>query len=357
LRIETYIREFKEVLDGFVSDYLTDLMESAQKRTNGAGRGVADLYGVFREAGRGGKCIRGALVKLGHEIASGRPADERILPAAAAFEIFQTGILGHDDIIDKSPLRRGRDSIWRAAARTAEGGEDLHYGTSQAICLGDVGLVLASRLVAESAFGAERKIEALSVFHTAQLNTLDGEMLDVLLSRAKDYGDEDGILRVAGLKTAWYTIVGPMQLGAVLAGGPRRGLLRDIEAFGLSLGVAFQLRDDILGIRAAEREIGKSNTSDIAEGKVTLLIHHALKKASAEDRRRLLEIYGRPSVSDADREAVQAIFAATGAFDAAARRAERCLGEARRLIPGMTDDARHADLLTQLSDMMFLRNT
>jgi geranylgeranyl diphosphate synthase type I len=332
-------------------------MESARKRTagaglGGAGRGAADLYGIFREAGLGGKCIRGALVKLGHEIASGRPADERILPAAAAFEIFQTAILGHDDIIDKSPLRRGKDSIWRAAALTAEG--DVHYGTSQAICLGDVGFILANRLVAESAFGAERKIEALSVFNPAQLNTMNGEMLDVLLSRAKDYDDEDGILRVASLKTAWYTIVGPMQLGAVLAGGSR-SLLGGMEAFGMSLGVAFQLKDDILGIRAAEREIGKSNTSDIAEGKVTLLIHHALKNASAEDRRRLREIYGRPSVSDADREAVQAIFAATGAFDAAARRAERCLGEAKRLIPAMTDDAEHAALLTQLSDMMFLR--
>ncbi|MDR2174782.1 MAG: polyprenyl synthetase family protein [Synergistaceae bacterium] len=349
MNIETYIREFKEVLDGFISGYLADL---ARRRAESAGRGVADLYAVFKEAGRGGKCIRGALVKLGHEIASGRPADGRILPAAAAFEIFQTGILSHDDIIDKSPLRRGKDSIWQASARTMDG--DLHYGMSQAICLGDVGLVLANRLVAESAFDAERKIEALSVFHAAQLNTMDGEMLDVLLSRVKDYDDENGILKIASLKTAWYTIAGPMQLGAVLAGGPP-DLLRCMEDFGLSLGVAFQLKDDILGIRAAEKEIGKSNTSDIAEGKVTLLIRHALKNASADDRRRLREIYGHPSVSEADRETVQEIFSSTGAFDAAARRAERCLCEAKRLIPGMARSAEHAALLTQLSDMMFLR--
>jgi geranylgeranyl pyrophosphate synthase len=233
---------------------------------------------------------------------------------------------------------------------------DVHYGTSQAICLGDVGLILANKLIAESAFDAERKVEALSVFHAAQLNTMDGEMLDVMLSRVKDYGDEDGILKIASLKTAWYTIVGPMQLGAVLAGGPD-GLLCSIEEFGLSLGVAFQLKDDILGIRAAEKETGKSNTSDIAEGKVTLLIHHALKNASAEDRRRLLEIYGRPSVSDADRQTVQAIFSSTGAFDAAARLAEHRLGEAKRLIPAMTQNLEHAALLTQLSDMMFFRKT
>jgi geranylgeranyl diphosphate synthase type I len=270
-------------------------------------------------------------------------------------------------------LRRGRDSLWRASALTLGGGgegpgpvdphsvlshEDLHYGTSQAICLGDIGLILANGLIAESAFDAERKIEALAVFRAAQLNTMDGEMLDVLLSRTKDYGDEDGILKIASLKTAWYTIAGPMQLGAVLAGGPRtRNLLRDMESFGLSLGVAFQLKDDVLGVQAAEEDIGKSNTSDIAEGKVTLLIHHALKNAPADDRRRLKEIYGRPSVSDADRETVQAIFTSTGAFDAAARRAELCLGEARRLIPNMARNAEHAALLAQLSDKMFFRKT
>jgi geranylgeranyl diphosphate synthase type I len=234
------------------------------------------------------------------------------------------------------------------------GEEYTHYGTSQAICLGDVGFILANRLIAESAFDAEKKIEALSVFHTAQMNTLDGEMLDVLLSTARDYGDGDGILRIASLKTAWYTIAGPMQLGAVLAGAPQ-GLLRGLEDFGLSLGVAFQLRDDILGIQAAEEETGKSGASDIAEGKATLLIHYALKNASADDRRRLSEIYGRPSVSESDREAVQAIFSSTGAFDAVARYAERCLGEAKRLIPGVTRDAQYAALLTQLSDMVFLR--
>jgi geranylgeranyl diphosphate synthase type I len=349
MNIKTYICDFKEVLEGFISAYLTDLV---QKRAESAGKGVAELYAVFKEAVRGGKCIRGVLVKLGHEIASGCPADERILPAAAAFEIFQTGILGHDDIIDNSPLRRGKDSIWRASARTM--GEDIRYGTSQAICLGDVGFILANSLLAKSAFSAERKIEALSIFHTAQLNTLDGEMLDVLLSRAKDYGDEDDILRIASLKTAWYTIAGPMQVGAALAGAPP-SLLRGLEDFGLSLGVAFQLKDDILGIQAAEEETGKSSTSDIAEGKATLLIHYALKNASADDRRRLLEVYGRPSVSESDREAVQAIFSSTGAFDAVARYAERRLGEAKRLIPGVTRNADHAALLTQLSDMVFLR--
>jgi geranylgeranyl diphosphate synthase type I len=339
--IGAYIREFKNVLDPFILEYL-------RKFTLSRAEGARGLYALFMEAGRGGKCIRGALVKLGYEIAAGRPADEGILPAAAAFEVFQTGILAHDDIIDKSPLRRGKDALWRAAARG-----DTHYGVSQAICLGDVGIVLAEGLIAESPFGADRKLEALSVFREALLKTMDGEMLDVLLSREKNYGDAEGILRIAELKTAWYTVAGPMRLGAALAGAQEKSL-GEMERFGIALGTAFQIRDDILGVRASESETGKSGASDIAEGKVTLLIHHALKNAVPAERRRLSEIYGRPPVSEEARKTVTDLFESTGAFSAAERWAEERVEEAVKRIPELTRDTGHAELLRQLSGMMLL---
>ena len=112
--IEEYIHSCKKVLEPYIDSYLAGLIEERA----GSDRGLAELYEIFREAGRGGKCIRGTMVKLGYEIALGQPAGEEILPACAAFEILQTAILGHDDVIDKSPLRRGRDSIWRAIMKT-----------------------------------------------------------------------------------------------------------------------------------------------------------------------------------------------------------------------------------------------
>jgi len=301
ITIEEYIRSCKKALSPYIDGYLTGLIEN---RASSDHR-LAELYETFKEAGRGGKCIRGSLVKLGYEIALGRLTGgcEEILPACAAFEILQTAILGHDDVIDKSPLRRGRNSIWRALAagmearRTAakvigandRNFDDTHYGISQAICLGDVGIVLANRLVAESTFDAARKIEALKTFHDVQLNTVDGEMLDVLMSYEKDYSDEEGILKIARLKTAWYTIIGPLRLGAVL-GGASGELLDAMSRYGMFLGTAFQLRDDILGINATEAEIGKSNTSDIAEGKVTLLAYYAMKRATPAQLEQLRRI-------------------------------------------------------------------
>jgi len=366
--IAEYILSCREALSPYIDRYLTNLIENRAKSDHR----LAELYETFREAGRGGKCIRGSLVKLGYEITLGCSAGEceKILPACAAFEILQTAILGHDDVIDKSPLRRGRNSIWRdlavgmEARRTmsnvSEAGDrsfdDVHYGISQAICLGDAGFILANRLVTESSFDSDRKIEAMKTFLDVQLNTLDGEMLDVLLSYEKDYSDEEGILKVARLKTAWYTIIGPLRLGAVL-GGASGELLDAMSRYGMFLGTAFQLRDDILGIKATEAEIGKSNTSDIAEGKVTLLAYYAMKRATPAQLEQLRQIYGSGAVSEAGRLTVCDIFESTGAFVETARKAETCLAEAAEIIGEMTRNSEQAALLTQLGDLMARRKS
>ncbi|MDR2136682.1 MAG: polyprenyl synthetase family protein [Synergistaceae bacterium] len=345
--IEKYIRAYRKTLEPYIDAYLAGL---AAKQATHSGREVANLYEIFREAGRGGKCIRGSLVKLGHEIAAGRTSDDSLLPASAAFEIFQTAVLCHDDIIDKSPLRRGKESVWQAIAQRST----TDYGVSQAICLGDAGFFLANRLVAGSSFGLAEKAEAMKVFLDVQSNTVDGQMLDVYLSRQKDYGDEASIVKVASLKTAWYTVVGPLQLGAVL-GGASPGLLAAMERYGMSLGIAFQLRDDILGVKAKEAETGKSNTSDIAEGKATLLVHYAMKRATPGQLATLRRVYGREDVSEEDRATIGDIFDATGAFAEVARRAEAYLAEAEKVVEDMTKDAEQTQLLRQLGNMMFRR--
>ena len=364
ITIEEYISSCKKVLEPYIDEYLTELIK---KR---AYCGLAELYETFRDAGRGGKCIRGSLVKLGYEIALGRPAGEEILSACAAFEIFQTAILGHDDIIDKSPLRRGKNSIWRAlgvglerrqAAQSNCGAENrssdvFHYGISQAICLGDIGIILANRLITESAFEADKKIEACNTFLDVQLKTVDGEMLDVLMSYEKNYSEEENIYRVSILKTAWYTIAGPLLLGATF-GGASAGLLDAMRRYGLSLGIAFQLRDDILGINATEAEIGKSNISDISEGKVTLLAYYAIKRATPVQLEKLRQIYGNETVSESDRIAVLDIFKSTGAFDEVAEKIESYLTEAAGIVKEITQNSEQSSLLTQLGNMMTQRKS
>ncbi|MDR1740812.1 MAG: polyprenyl synthetase family protein [Synergistaceae bacterium] len=325
--IDEYVDGVKGQLNAFVSDLLAREPHVPELNC---------LYEVFRSASRGGKCLRGALVRLGCETASGCQADDRILPVAAAFEVFQTGILAHDDVIDRSALRRGRDSVWKAAAKTGDG--DQHYGVSQAICLGDVAIVTADRLIAQSGYPAEAKLLALSMFHEAVLNTLDGEMLDVLfswegLADPRRY-DEESALLIARLKTAWYTVAGPLRVGAALAGASAP-LLSAMRDFGVALGVAFQIRDDVLGVTADDSATGKSGT-DVDEGKVTLLIAHALAHASEDDRAFLEAKYGHPPISPDERRRVVEIFGSTGAFEASERCGKGYHDEALSVIPRIT---------------------
>src|SRR5579884_2564972 len=229
-------------------------------------------------AAEGGKRIRGMLVKLGYEL-SGAGYSKEIIKVAAAYEIFQTAILAHDDVIDKSPLRRGQPTIFNAL-----GGD--HYALSQAICLGDIGFFQAFEMISNTNFPDELKTAALSSFSRTMTETALGQMLDIEIPAKKLPRKEEDALVIFQLKTARYTISGPLLLGAILGGADQK-IRENIKKFGDYLGIAYQIHDDILGVFGTEKEIGKSVTSDIEEGKQTLLITKALEKASLGEKRKL----------------------------------------------------------------------
>lgn len=189
----------------------------------------------FKNACMGGKRIRGVLCKLGYEIAGGLA--EEIYKVGAALEILHTGILIHDDIIDQSPTRRNQPSVYQAL-----GGD--HYGISQAITLGDIGLYLAFKIIAKTDFPSESKIKILEYLSQTIIKTGFGQLLDVEFSLEKNAKEKD-LRLLYTLKTANYTIAGPFILGAILGGGDEQ-LIRALGEFGENLGIAFQIQDDIL---------------------------------------------------------------------------------------------------------------
>lgn len=202
-----------------------NILNDQRKKIQNISPDLASLFDEFIKANKGGKKIRGFLVRLGYELAGGRDK-ESILTPAAAYEIFHTSILAHDDIIDQSPTRRGRPSLYKSV------------GVEQAITLADAGFFLAMKIISESKFEEKLKNEALKMFSKTMIDTAIGQMLDIA------HGDPQ---TVALLKTARYTIAGPLILGAILAGlGPTSPRLRRVWEFGENLGIAFQIRDDIL---------------------------------------------------------------------------------------------------------------
>lgn len=301
---------------------------------------------AFIKACAGGKKIRGALINLGYQIAG--ESSEAILDVAAAYEIFHTSILAHDDVIDQSPIRRGRPSLYRVLG----GG---HHGISQTISLGDLGFFLASKIISGSDFADKKKVLALEYFAKTTIDTALGEMLDVELPYLDKKRQEKDVLVIMKYKTARYSVSSPLQLGAILAGGNQK-LTKDLGVFGESLGIAFQIQDDILGVFGDEKELGKSNKSDIEEGKNTLLIVEALKKATPKQKKQLHKYYGSGTLSVSGLKIVREIFQETKALNYAQKQADKYITLAKKSIPGLTKDFKMSTLLEQMSEYLVERN-
>ena len=177
------------------------------------------------------------MVKLGYELAGGTPNLE-ILKIGAALEILHAALLIHDDIADQSLTRRDQPSLYQAF-----GGD--HYGISQAINIGDIALLLPVRIITESSFLGEYKLKALSYLSRIIINTGWGQVLDVEMTQKGTDVTEEDINFININKTAKYTIAGPLQIGAILSGAEEK-LISSLGEFGENLGIAYQIKDDIL---------------------------------------------------------------------------------------------------------------
>lgn len=301
------------------------------------------------EATVGGKRLRGALVKLGFDLAQNHlhtRGVSKIIEVAAAVEIFQTALLIHDDIIDQSTTRRGRATTYRKL-----GGD--HHGQSLALILGDAGFFLGFNLLLKSNFPPPIKERALKRFNDSLSYTCLGQILDIEVPRAKVLLEKD-LFDIFYLKTAHYSLIGPLQLGASLAGADDN-LLTLLEEFGKDLGVAFQLQDDILGIFGEEKSLGKSVSSDVEEGKATLLLSYAMDKAN-QAQKKVLAHYGRGKLTKIQLEAIRRVFVETGALSYAKETAFFFTDKAKRLIKKVTGDTKMQVLLTEMSDFLISRS-
>ena len=315
----------------------------------GVSPGLEKIFQKFSASSKGGKRIRGALVLLGYQISGGKDLN-KVLDAAVAYEIFQTAILAQDDVIDKSLFRRLKPSLYNSL-----GGD--HKAISETICLSDLGFFICFKLLSalevedsSKISGAALQVKAISLFSQSLTQTVLGQMLDIETPFFKKGFLEKDSLKIALLKTAAYTISGPLLLGATLAGADSK-ILKQLKVFGDNLGVAFQIQDDILGVFGDEKLTGKPTGDDIKECKATLLISYAQKKGSNEERGILEKNYGKPEVNQKGIEAIKEIFIKTGALDYAKDQAEVYFEKARQALKGLEQG-----LLYSLIDFLSIRS-
>lgn len=296
------------------------------------------------EQNKGGKRIRGALIKLGELIAS-RGEKSNYLAAAASYEFFQTSILIHDDIIDKSDTRRKKTTIHVESAKNIadlqgkhiSNADAQHYGISRALCIGDYGFFISYQILAECPVDAFVLSKLYKIYSQIYAITCEGEIMDTVLPFTKisisdEYDKyESMVMKIYEYKTAWYTLAGPLMIGAICGGadGELLSVLRDIA---IPLGIAFQIKDDLLGVYSSEEVLGKSVLSDIRENKQTILLGIAYLRADEMQRKLIDQHYGMKEADEHDLEIIRKVFEETGARNYAEKEIERLANNSRKLI-------------------------
>jgi len=274
---------------------------------------TAPLESLHRLVVAGGKRLRPIFCHWAFVGLGGDPEDPRIVDAGAALELLHTFAVIHDDVMDASARRHGNETIHTEFAavheRSGWRGDHRHYGEGVAILVGDLAFVYSDMLLREA------PPEAWEVFHQLRLEVNAGQYLD-LLGTARAEATPALARRICRYKSAKYTVERPLHLGAAFAAPDRlTELAPGFSSYGLPLGEAFQLRDDILGTFGDPEVTGKAVGEDLREGKPTLLYALARQRAGgeAEAEALLSGRFGAADLTDDEVGAIQAIFEETGA--------------------------------------------
>ena len=287
-------------LERFVAQRRPDLLAMGPE--------LAPMADAVQDFLSGGKRLRPAFCFWGHLGAGGADSDALVL-AASSLEMFQAAALLHDDVMDGSDTRRGKPSVHRAfeALHTASGwhGSAEVFGRGAAILLGDLCLAWSDEMLVASGLVTP---SARTVFDAMRAELSAGQYLD-LLEQVRPDTTVETALRVARYKSAKYTIVEPLLLGAGLADVD---LTAVYTAYGMPLGVAFQLRDDLLGVFGDPAVTGKPAGDDLREGKRTVLVAMALERASAAQASLVRRELGSPTAAVDD---LRQVLVDTGAVE------------------------------------------
>ncbi|RFS84217.1 polyprenyl synthetase family protein [Actinomadura spongiicola] len=306
-------------IDAAIGDFLADRRAETGPLGPDVAAVIDELEGFVL---RGGKRLRPCFAWLGWVGAGGDergPGAAAVLTACAGLELLHASALIHDDIIDASPTRRGRPAVHMALAglhraRNLTGNPDA-FGTGTAILLGDLAQIWADVMVRASGLPPDAQARVGPVWSAVRSEVMYGQLLDSFTQANGDEGVQSA-LRVDRYKTASYTVERPLQFGAAIADAPP-GLVSAYRGFGADIGIAFQLRDDLLGVFGDPAVTGKPSGDDLRQAKRTVLLATALELADERDpaAARFLRARIGTDLSDGDLAAARAVLVDVGAVD------------------------------------------
>jgi geranylgeranyl diphosphate synthase type I len=305
--------KYKKIVDKKLAEYFARKLREMSRigiSAKDAVRSIRDLTLA------GGKRLRAAFMYWGY-IGAGGKEISKIIEASMSIELTHIFLLIHDDIIDRDDFRHGVSAIHKRyenmARRFYKKIDAKHFGDSMAIVAGDIAAAFGNEIIFNSKFKPEIVLKALDKLQNIVTMTVSGEIFDVILE-AKGKASEKEVLKVHENKTAKYTVEGPLQLGAMLAGANDE-ILKSYSSYAVPVGIAFQIQDDILGVFGNEKKLGKPVCSDLREGKQTLLIVKALEKGNSRQKKIIQKLLGNKNVTDKEIEEFRKIIRNTGSLE------------------------------------------
>ncbi|OEJ93172.1 polyprenyl synthetase family protein [Streptomyces thermolilacinus] len=299
-----------------------------------------------------GKRLRAAFCYWGWR-AAGQPDSDALLRAAASMELVHAAAVVHDDLIDDSPLRHGRPTA-HVALREALGSRPHATGAARSLAMlvGDLLMALAGQLFASSGLPAAYLARARPLWGALARELVAGECLEIL--RTGRPPDTAASLKVVRYKTAKYTVEQPLLIGGLLAGAGER-LREGYSAYGLPLGEAFQLRDDLLGLFGDPRRTGKANADDLRGHRPTALLAETWAAADDTDRARLRALLGRADLDADGLREVREVMRRLKAPERVERMIAARVEEATRAVHDMDVPPHAATALTALAQAAAVR--
>lgn len=347
----------------FLADYAkvsqpirAQLLDELKERAGRVSPINLEMVEVLEEFSEGSKEVRGALTILGYRCA-GQEMNQEIITAGVAVDFIHSALLIADDVMDQGGLRRGKPTVHQLYqnqfAAKYQRDDTQHFGIAMAFNLSLMAIFYAEEVLVQRETDINQLSNALPFLNRYLIETTFGQGLDV--TRQKNLcASEAEILAIHQLKTARYTIAGPLQLGGIL-GEAKETQLDAMRQYGEKVGVAFQLRDDELGLFGDEQTIGKSVLSDLREGKNTLLFVKAYEKANASQRQTLEEVFGSPNAIEEQLEKVRKIVNETGALELSQKVSQELIEEGKSYVPAIADQEDLQETLYNLADFMVAR--
>lgn len=320
----------------YINKYLTEFFDYKIKQTK-----LEEMKIIKEFVLRGGKRIRPFFMYWSYKGFGGEKKIE-IIKTACFLELIHAYLLIHDDIFDKDKLRRSKPTIW------------AKHGIEKAIIIGNISCALGYEILNQANFPADLKIKALNKLNKILINVNHGQILDLELAKKNSVSEKE-IFNVHKYKTSKYTVEGPLHLGAILAGANQRQI-SSLSNYGTPLGIAFQIKDDILGMFGNAKILGKPTGSDIKENKKTLLICKALEKADTAQKHLIKKILGNPKFAIKQLGSIRKIVKQTGSLEYSQKTAQRLVKQAKNALDKIDLKKQAKQELTNMADFIIERS-